>query len=418
MNEFHEEGGTLFCEEVPAAELARIYGTPLFVYSRRAFENRFTEVRDAFAALNPLIAYSVKSNSNLAVLQLLSRAGAGADIVSGGELHRCLKAGMDPKKIVYAGVGKTGEEIRYALQSGIRLFNVESMPELFALNRIAGELRVRARASLRINPDVDAKTHAKTTTGKKENKFGLPVELAADYYREGRGLPNVVMAGIDVHLGSPICSTDPYLSALGKLLPLIADLRKNGVPLEDLDLGGGFAIVYNDEKPFTPAELARAVEPAVKKSGLSLILEPGRYISGNSGLLLTRVLYVKTTPCKNFIITDAGMNDLVRPAFYNSFHRISPVDAAGAGAPFTADVVGPICESSDFLAKDRLLPRPEEGGVLAVHSAGAYGFTMSSSYNSRRRAAEVLVQGGRHTLVRDRESWDDLIRGERLVEQA
>jgi diaminopimelate decarboxylase len=414
MSEFQYRNNALYCENLSVKALAGRYGTPLYIYSRKAFENRYDEVRAAFSPLSPLICFSVKSNSNGAILKLLGHLGAGADIVSGGELYRCLKAGISPSKIVYAGVGKTDEEIRYALKSGIHLFNVESLPELRAINRIAGSLGKRARVGLRINPDVDAKTHAKTTTGKKENKFGLPISRAPGYFREAANLANIEVAAIDVHLGSPIFSVAPYVQALDKLLPLIIDLRRNGIPLSELDIGGGFGVRYTDQEPFTPAQLARAVLPRIRRTGLKFICEPGRYIAGNSGVLAAKVIYVKKTDVKNFIIVDTGMNDLIRPALYDSVHAIVPAGARNGGR-ITADVVGPICESSDFLGKGRRLPEPRPGDFLAVLTAGAYGFSMSSSYNSRPRACEILVSGSRVKIIRRRETYRDLIKGEALA---
>ncbi|MFH0922183.1 MAG: diaminopimelate decarboxylase [Fibrobacterota bacterium] len=413
MNEFQYQNNILHCEDIPVRRLAEKYGTPLYIYSKAAFLNRFQELRQGFSGLDPLICYSVKSNSNIAILKLLAQAGAGADIVSGGELFRCLKAGMTPDKIVFAGVGKTAEEITYALDNGIHLFNVESMAEMRAISSLAKAGGQTARVGIRINPDVDANTHAKTTTGKKENKFGLNISQAVEYYREAAALPNLKVAGVDVHLGSPIFSIEPYLSALRKLLPLIAELRKNGIALEELDLGGGFGVVYKDENPFTPAQLAAEIGPAIRDTGLKLIVEPGRYIAGNSAILVTRVTYTKTTDVKRFLILDAGMNDLLRPAFYGSFHDIQPVEPR-EGDRAVCDVVGPICESSDIFGKDRELPGVMENDYLSLMSAGAYGFAMSSNYNSRPRACEVLVDRDRAVVIRTRETHADLIRGERL----
>src|SRR3989339_1461165 len=411
MEPFHYHHNRLFCEEMSVQALAETHGTPLYVYSRRAFLDRFHEVRSAFQACNPLVACSVKANSNLSVLKLFAEAGGGADIVSGGELYRALKAGIPADRIVYAGVGKTAEEITYAIQNDIHLFNVESMPELFAVNRLAGESGRIARIGFRLNPDVDAKTHAKTTTGKKENKFGLPIAHALDYYREAGRLAHVRAVGIDMHLGSPIFSLPPYTTALRKLLAVLDTLATHNITLEELEIGGGLGITYANEKPFTVAAFARAIRPFVRRSGLRLIVEPGRYICGNSGILATSVTYVKKTPVKNFIITDSGMNDLIRPPLYGSYHRIEPVQKRGQRT-MTADIVGPICESSDFMGKDRKIEEPGAGDCLAVMSAGAYGFSMSSNYNSRPRACEVLVSVNNASVIRRRETYDDLVRAE------
>ncbi|OGJ86685.1 MAG: diaminopimelate decarboxylase [Candidatus Raymondbacteria bacterium RifOxyA12_full_50_37] len=411
QNPFYYKTRTLYCENMPVRTLVKKYGTPLYIYSRQAFLQRYAEVAGGLKEFNPLICFSVKSNANIAILKMLGRAGAGADIVSGGELFRCLKAGIPPSRIVYAGVGKTTAEIRFALKSGIRLFNVESLPELHAINAVARGMGTIARIGFRLNPDVDAKTHALTTTGKKENKFGLPIAHALDYYREAGRLAHVRAVGIDMHLGSPIFSLQPYTTALRKLLAVLDTLATHNITLEELDIGGGLGITYANEKPFTVAAFARAIRPFVRRSGLRLIVEPGRYICGNSGILATSVTYVKKTPVKNFIITDSGMNDLIRPPLYGSYHRIEPVQKRGQRT-MTADIVGPICESSDFMGKDRKIEEPGAGDCLAVMSAGAYGFSMSSNYNSRPRACEVLVSVNNASVIRRRETYDDLVRAE------
>ncbi len=412
MDGFTNNNGVLHCDGVSVDGLAKKYGSPLFVYSASSFRSRIAEVSSAYPDLNTLVAYSVKSCSSLGILSLVKKEGAGADIVSGGELFRCINAGIDPKKIVFAGVGKTDEEINYALECGIRLFNVESMAEMQAISRIATGKKVVANAGFRINPDIDANTHEKTTTGKKENKFGIPHDKALDFYMEAAKLPNIVLTGIDIHLGSPIYTTEPYVNAINRLLPIVKELISNGIPLKDFDMGGGIAIVYNNESPFTPSELARDTLPFLKKTGLNLIIEPGRYISGNSAILVSKVVYIKKTDFKNFVILDAGMNDLIRPAFYGSYHAIKPVVENLQARPITADIVGPICESSDCFAKDRELPEPSQGDYLAMMSSGAYGFSMSSNYNSRRRPAEVLVDNGKVFEIRKREDFSDLIKGE------
>jgi diaminopimelate decarboxylase len=416
MNEFSYNGNTLYCEDISLEQLANKYATPLYVYSQSAFENRISEIQTAFAEVSPLIAFSVKSNSNIGILSVINKKGAGADIVSGGELFRCLKAGISPDKIVFAGVGKTDEEIAYAIDNNIKLFNAESMEEMAAISRVAVEKKATANVSFRVNPDVDAKTHAKTTTGKKENKFGIPHEKAVEFYLTAMKLPGLYVTGIDVHLGSPIYTTEPYVAGLNRLLPIIVELKKNGVPLKHLDIGGGIAIVYNNETPFTPAGLSLDILPLIKKSGLECILEPGRFISGNSGVLVSKVTYVKKTGYKNFVIVDSGMNDLIRPAFYDSYHDIKPLRKNSSQTAIVADIVGPICESSDCFAKGRELPEPVRGDYLAFMSAGAYGFTMASNYNTRRRPCELLVKDSKVTVIRKREEWEDLIAGESVPE--
>ncbi|MBL8027834.1 MAG: diaminopimelate decarboxylase [Fibrobacteres bacterium] len=416
MNEFTYNSNSLYCENVSVNELADKYGTPLYIYSRAAIEGQIKSVATAFKEVSPLIAFSVKSNSNIGLLSVVKQAGAGADIVSGGELYRCLKAGISPQKIVFAGVGKSDEEIAYAIDNNIKLFNAESMEEMAAISRVAVSKKASANVSFRVNPDVDAKTHEKTTTGKKENKFGIPYEKAVEMYMAAAKLPGLIVSGIDVHLGSPIYTTEPYVAGINRLLPIIDELRKNGIPLKTLDIGGGIAIVYNDEKPFLPAELAEVTVPLIKKSGLECILEPGRFIAGNSGIMVSKVTYVKKTGYKNFVIVDAGMNDLIRPAFYGSYHGILPVVKNESRSNLKADVVGPICESSDCFAKDREIAEPLHGEYLSFMSAGAYGFTMASNYNTRRRPCELLVHGNKVSVIRKREEWADLIAGESVPE--
>lgn len=412
---FRRLEGSLFCEDIPLATIAAQTGTPTYVYSKTVLLSNLELFQGAFPEIECQICYSVKSCSNLSILNLLASRGVGADIVSGGELFRAMKAGIDPKKIVYSGVGKTADEIRMALRSGIRMFNIESEPELELISRIAVEEKRIAPIAFRVNPDVDAKTHQKTTTGKKENKFGVPWEQAVDLYLKANNLPNINPVGIDVHLGSPIFTLEPYQAALERLTGLILELREKGVPIQTLDIGGGYAIVYNNEEPFTPVQFANLITPFLKKTGCRLIIEPGRFIAGNAATLLTRVTYVKKTPTKTFYICDAGMNDLIRPAFYDSYHRITPVQVAPGAAVQKVDVVGPICESSDCFAKDREIEEVKEGDLLAIMSAGAYGFAMSSQYNSRPRSCEVLVDGESFRVIRKRETYEDLIAGEAIT---
>jgi diaminopimelate decarboxylase len=409
MDDFTRRRGELFCEDVPLARLAKAHGTPLFVYSLNTLLSHYRKIQSAFADLAPLICYSVKANSNLSLLAELQRAGAGMDIVSGGELTRVLAVGVAADKVVYAGVGKTDAEITGALRAGILMFNVESEPELRRIARIARRIRTPARVALRINPDVDAHTHHYITTGSKENKFGLSIPVAVGLFKLARRLPQVAAVGLHMHIGSQITTATPYLQALQRLVGLVRDLRAAGNTIEWLNIGGGLGIIYDEERPQTADEFARAVLPLVQDLGCKLVLEPGRFIVGNAGCLLTQVEYVKRGHLKTFAIVDAGMNDLIRPSLYHAFHTIVPVAAPRPGRTLLTDVVGPICESGDFLGKDRHLPRLREGDLLAVRSAGAYSMSMASNYNSRPRAAEVLVTGGRARVIRRRETWDDLV---------
>jgi diaminopimelate decarboxylase len=427
-NAFHYEAGELHCEAVPAAHIAEQYGTPTYVYSARSLRERFECIRDAFAEWNALVCFSIKSCGNLSVSKLMAEAGSGFDIVSGGELYRARLAGADPAKIVFAGVGKTAEEIEYALREGILMFNVESAPELEAINGIASRLGTVARVAFRLNPDVDARTHWKTTTGKGENKFGIGMVEAEQLALKALPWPGVRLRGIHVHLGGPIYSAEPYERALTAIMPLVGRLRGAGCALDYLNLGGGYCISYTGEEVIGPAEYARALKFCLEKMGCAVIIEPGRYIAGNSAVLLSRVLYRKENEYgKRFVICDAAMNDLIRPALYDAFHRVWPVQSAQgmpdlirpgqAGydglATEVVDVVGPVCESSDYLARDYALPRVEAGKLLAVFSAGAYGFSMSSNYNARPRAAEVMVEGSECRLIRSRETYADLVGPER-----
>lgn len=423
MQAFTYQQGELFCEQVPVQRLCEEFGTPLWVYSSAKLLYEFRAIRDAFAAVDPVICYSVKANSNLSLLRLLHEAGSSFDVVSGGELYRVQKAGGDATRVCFAGVGKTDEEIRFALQARILMFNVESEPELEAISRIAGQLGQVAPIALRLNPDIDARTHAKTTTGKKGNKFGMDIEkhnaLAARVLAD----PHLELRGIHMHLGSPILSTEPYEAAARKALEVVADLRAAGHSPTWINLGGGFGLSYRGDEAPPPARYAAVIVPSIQQAQCRLALEPGRSICGNAGVLLSRVIYVKREGGKRFIIQDAAMNDLVRPAMYDAFHRIWPVQPLAppptdyeAEIPGCepADVVGPVCESSDYLAKGRFLPPVARGDLLCTFSAGAYGTVMSSNYNTRPRGAEVLVEGDRYRLIRRRETWDDLIAPELL----
>jgi len=408
MHHFEYRDGRLCAEGVDVTELAERFGTPLYVYSAATLTRHFTAYDSAFAQAPHLTCYSVKACSNLSVLKLLADLGAGMDIVSGGELHRALTAGVAPQRIVYSGVGKRPEEIRAALAADILMFNVESLPELERINEIAQGMGKKARISLRINPDVDPKTHPYISTGMKKNKFGLDMDASLAAYARAKEMAAVEAVGMDCHIGSQLTTLDPFLEALDKVMAFHARLKDMGLPIRYLDLGGGLGIRYDEEEPPHPAEFGQALVTRTRDSGLTLVLEPGRVIVGNAGILVTRVVYTKDTPSKHFVIVDAAMNDLVRPALYGSFHRLAEVVEHGRESQ-NVDVVGPICESSDFLARDRDLPRMESGELLAAFSAGAYGFAMSSQYNSRPRAAEVLVDGTEARLIRRRETHQDLV---------
>ncbi len=411
MHHFEYRQGRLHAEDIPVEDLARQFGTPLYVYSKATLTRHFEAFDSAFSNLPHITCYSVKANSNLCVLRLLASLGAGMDIVSGGELHRALKAGVAPGKIVYSGVGKRPEEIRQALDAGILMFNVESREELRAISAIADESGRTARISLRINPDVDPKTHPYISTGMKKNKFGLDMETSLETYRLAKELPGIEPVGIDCHIGSQLTSIEPFLEALDKLLDFHGKLKDMGLDIRYLDLGGGLGITYNEEEPPHPEAFGTALTERLKGLPLTIILEPGRVIAGNSGILVTKVIYTKSTPSKNFVIVDAAMNDLVRPSLYGSFHRIAEVVEHGREL-VNVDVVGPICESSDFLARDRDLPRMDSSELLAIFSAGAYGFAMSSQYNSRPRAAEIIVDGDTAILARRRETYEDIVAAE------
>jgi diaminopimelate decarboxylase len=410
---FHYVDNRLHCEGVPAEQLVAEYSTPLYVYSEQAVRGRYAAFRDAFAAVDPLIAYSVKANGNLAVLQLLARAGAGADIVSGGELHRARLAGIPAERIVFSGVGKTITELAAALDAGIYAFNVESEGELRTLSDLAVTMRTRAPIALRVNPDVETKTpHHYTATGHKATKFGIPYEAAEQLYRTAAALPGIIVRGVDVHIGSQIIDVEPYVLAVARVLELVEQLRAAGISLEFIDVGGGFGVSYDEGPDPEPAEFAAGLLPLLQQSGLRIVFEPGRYIVGPAGMLLTRVLYVKRMAGKTFVITDAGMNDLLRPSHYSSYHRVEPAMLDAQRPIINVDVVGPICESGDFLALDRPIRHVEPGELLAIGTVGAYGFSMASTYNARPRPAEVMVAGEHHRLVRPRETYDDLVRGE------
>ena len=414
MDHFEYKNGALYCEEVAIADLADHYGTPLFVYSRATLERHWHAFDNALDGHDHLVCYAVKANSNLAVLNLLARLDSGFDIVSGGELQRVLQAGGKAERIVFSGVGKLAHEIETALDLDILCFNVESGQELDRINEIAGRLEKTARVSFRVNPDVDARTHPYISTGLKENKFGIPFGDAEQIYLDASALDNIDVIGMDCHIGSQLTEMSPYIDAFDRLLELIDRLRQQGVNIHHLDLGGGLGIRYRDEEPPLPAEWANALRERLQKFDGTIIVEPGRAIAGNAGILVSRVNYLKHGSDKNFAVIDAAMNDLIRPSLYGAWQEIIPVRQDSTVSEQTYDVVGAICESSDFLGKDRSLSL-EQGDLLAIRSSGAYAFGMSSNYNTRVRAAEVMVDGDRHYCVRERESFADLIRGESML---
>jgi diaminopimelate decarboxylase len=412
---FHYKGRALYAEGVSVDALARQLGTPLYVYSAEKILGQFRRWDTAYADHPHMICYAMKANSNLSVLRLLAREGAGMDIVSGGELFRARRAGVDPKKIVFSGVGKTEGEIQAALQAGILMFNVESPEELDAIHRVAARLRRRAPVSFRVNPDVAVDTHHKITTGKAENKFGVAYHQAESLYLKASRMPWVQVLGIQAHIGSQILDVRPYRKTLEKLLVLVDRLEKLRIHLQILDLGGGLGVVYDNPSAPDPSDAAKLLMPLLRNRGLRLLFEPGRFLVAEAGCLVTRVLYRKEPGHKNFVIVDAAMNDLARPALYDAHHPVWPVRKPARPVKYAADVVGPICESGDVLARARgLSGRPEQGDLMALMAAGAYGFSMSSQYNARPRPAEVLVRGSQWWVVRERETLDDLVRGERI----
>ncbi|MEK7308875.1 MAG: diaminopimelate decarboxylase, partial [Nitrospirota bacterium] len=402
-------------EGIPIREIAGKTGTPLYIYSHKTLLRHLDAFKSSFNSYPHIICFALKANSNNALLRILAKKGCGADVVSGGELFIALKSGIPAKRIVYAGVGKTEEEIAYALKSKILMFNVESRDELITINNIAGNLGVKAPIALRVNPDISTHTHPYISTGLKKHKFGIPFESALENYRLASAMPNIKVLGIHKHIGSQITKISPFVDALKKLLLLARKLRSQGIEIKYMDIGGGLGIPYNDETPPHPKDLAKAIVPLLKNQGFTLIMEPGRSIVGNAGILITKVLYLKEHHKKNFVIVDAGMNDLIRPSLYDAYHQILPVTKNNR-TRILADIVGPICESGDFLARERKINRPAHGELLAVMSAGAYGFSMSSNYNSRTRGAEVLVKGKNFFVIRKREQYKDLINGIKIPE--
>ncbi len=413
MHYFNYQGNELYCEGVPVEKIAAEVGTPFYLYSASTIIRHYTVFTEAFADVDHLVCYSIKANSNLAVLKLLADLGAGADIVSGGELFRALRAGISPDKIVFSGVGKKDEEIRFALESDILMFNVESTSELSALSRVAKDMGSTAQVALRVNPDVDPKTHPYISTGMKNNKFGIPSTEALSIYRQAVKMDHIQVVGADCHIGSQITSSAPFGEAVTKLMELVSVLDREGIEIRYIDVGGGLGIVYGEEAPPLPSDYADTILDAVGDTDKTLIFEPGRVIVGNAGILVTRVLYNKKTAEKNFIIVDAAMNDLIRPSLYDAYQEVRPVSRTER-EEIVADVVGPVCESTDYLARDHKMSVVAEGELLAVMSSGAYGFPMSSQYNSRPRAPEVMARDDRFEVVRTRETFDDLVKGEKF----
>ena len=417
MRHFDFKNGEMFAEDVPLREIAENVGTPCYVYSTATFERHYNVFEGSFRGIDALVAYSVKANSNIAILATLAKLGAGADVVSGGELARALTAGIPGHKIVFSGVGKTADEMRAALKARIRIFNVESLPELYVLNQVAGEMNIQAPVAFRVNPDVTAGGHEKISTGKKENKFGIAWSRAETAYAEAAKLSNIQIVGVDVHIGSQIDELAPFEAAIAKCKDLIARLRNQGHIIQSFDIGGGLGIPYGDNSktPPPPADYGALVKRLTSDMDVEMIFEPGRMISGNAGVLLSKVLYMKQGEDRNFMIVDAAMNDLIRPALYDAYHEIEPVKAPGSSyADVTYDVVGPICESGDTFTKSRDLPEMEAGDLLVMHSAGAYGAAQASQYNTRPLVPEVLVHGDKYEVIRERPSIEEILRNERL----
>ncbi len=414
MDHFNYRNGEIYAEDVAVATIAEQYGTPTYIYSRATLERHWHAFDSAFEGLAHSVCYAVKANSNLAVLNVLARLGSGFDIVSAGELARVVAAGGRADQTVFSGVGKTVAEIEYALQQKVRCFNVESIPELARINEVAGRLNVRAPISIRVNPDVDAQTHPYISTGLKENKFGIAIEQAEAVYLQANEMEHLDVVGVDCHIGSQLTSVSPFVDALKRVLALIDVLAEQGIHLSHLDIGGGLGITYKNETPPTPAEYSAALRALLEGRDLEILLEPGRAIAGNAGILLTKVEFLKPTEDRHFAIVDAAMNDLLRPALYQSWQEIQPVIQDSQADVQHYDIVGPICETGDFLGKDRALAI-SPGDLLVIRSAGAYGFTMSSNYNSRPRTAEVMVDGKTVHLIRERETIESLYAGEHVL---
>ena len=415
MHDFHYHHDELYCEDVPVRKIAGEVGTPFYLYSNHTLENHFNVFDSAFDGTDHLTCFSVKANSNLAVLKKIVTLGGGMDVVSGGELFRALRAGADPRKVVFSGVGKQVKELEYALREGILMFNVESSQELVALDQAAGRLGTKAPIAIRVNPHIDPKTHPYISTGLKKNKFGIEMQQALEDYREAQKLKHIEIIGVDCHIGSQITEIDPFVEALRKVKELVLTLREESIHIRYIDLGGGLGITYDQEQPPHPREYAARLCEEMHGVDCTLILEPGRVIAGNAGILVTTVIYIKEGTEKTFVTVDAAMNDLIRPSLYGSFQAIQPI-VKKPGKEIVADIVGPICESGDFLAKDRTISSVKPNDLLAVMSAGAYGFTMSSNYNSRPRVPEIMVKGAQFSIIRERERYEDLMRGEHIPE--
>ncbi|MBN2372881.1 diaminopimelate decarboxylase [bacterium] len=411
MHHFQYHDEELYCEDIPVRKIIQDVGTPVYIYSRRTLEHHARVYEGAFEQMDHLSCFAIKANSNLSVIRLFAGNGMGADVVSGGEIFRALKAGVPPDRIVFAGVGKTKAEMAYALRRGILMFNCESSAELDLLDSVARDMNKKAPVAIRVNPDIDASTHPYISTGLEKNKFGLNMESAFQEYLRAKEMKGIEITGMHTHIGSQITEIGPFRDAVDRIKGLIERISGKGLAIRNMDIGGGLGIRYRDETPPTPAEWAQTLIPVSNDLGCRIISEPGRVLVGNAGVLVTRVLYLKNTSVKRFAIVDAGMNDLIRPSLYQSYHDIWPV-CRREGEVINMDIVGPICESGDFFARDRAMTMPMPNDLLAVMSAGAYGFTMSSNYNSRPRSAEVMVDGGEFMVVRGRETYEDLIRGE------
>ena len=415
MHDFNYKHNDLYCESVSVEELAKKYGTPLYVYSRNTLVSHYRKIKEAFSPINPLICFSMKANSNMAICKVLVKEGSGLDIVSGGELYKAFKIGVSPRKIVYAGVGKRDIEIEIAMRHHIFFFNVESITELELINKVAGRLGIRQKVAIRINPDIKARTHRYITTGHGENKFGVDFETARKIFLGKQKYKNLNISGVHMHIGSQIVDAEPFIKAMERIVDFIKNMERHGLGIRWLNIGGGLGIIYSNEKPQTAKEYAKAILPVLKKIKANIIMEPGRFIVGNAGALIARVQYIKETPSKNFAIVDAAMNDLIRPSLYGAYHEILPVRShsySDSKEIRDFDVVGPICESGDFLGKNRKFIGLKEGDLLSVMGAGAYGFSMSSNYNSRPRASEVMIEGSKARLIRRRETYKDLMRTE------
>ena len=413
MHDFKYKKNELFCENTRISTIAQQVGTPFYLYSYKTLIDHLTKIKKAFAEINPLICFAVKSNGNMAVIKALANKGAGCDIVSGGELKKALKLKVSPKKIVFASVGKKEEAIALAIKSGILLFNVESVPELEVINAFAKKADKKVQVAIRINPDVEAATHHFITTGTLKNKFGIDLQSTRDLLRRQKAYSHIEINGLHIHIGSQIVNSTPFINAIKKVVGFVNDLRQEGIEIKYFDIGGGLGIIYKDEKPQTAEDFAQNIIPYLKKTGLKIIMEPGRFIAGNAGIFVTKVLYLKDNGFKKFLIVDGGMNDLIRPSLYNAYHDILPVKKTSS-KKITVDVVGPVCESGDYFGKERALPKMVRGDLLAVMSAGAYGYVMSSNYNARPRVAEVMVKGNKFAIINEREKFNELIKRERI----